>query len=105
MNTAAVAGQRVTLSCRRSSSSVVWNFTPVRASVSLTIVSDCQPLPSVSGVYRTESINGSCDLIIDHVTTDLAGTYSCQDMSGNSSTVASHLTVLGRLYNHYYISH
>jgi hypothetical protein len=94
LNVAALIGEAVILSCRRLTQNIAWTFTPVNGLGGLVAV-DCEPVAAVVEIYRIDSTNEACHLIIDMVTINLAGTYTCQDMSTNDKLVSAELIVLG----------
>jgi len=94
MNTAALSGTTVTLYCRRQTQRILWGFVSASGAASVSIVVDCQVLPAVSEIYKTDSSDDSCNLIINSLAMNLAGTYSCQDMMSSEPVASAEVITL-----------
>jgi hypothetical protein len=93
-NTAALAGTRVELFCRRRNQNVAWTFVSAGDGTSALIAVDCTPVGSVATLYSTNSSFEACNLIVNSVSPVLAGTYTCQDTSSNENAVSAQLITL-----------
>jgi len=93
-NVAAVAGNSLTLSCRRRTQNVAWMFSAAGTGAAVLIAYNCQILGTFSDLYRIDDTNHACHLVIERLSLDLAGTYSCQDVSIGEISVAAQLIVL-----------
>jgi len=95
-NIAAVVGSEVILTCRGSfgSNKIQWQFLAVGSTIPLTIVDKCKVDSRHVDSYRVDDTDKACNLVLDSVTLELAGTYSCSDRSQRSFTASSRLIVL-----------
>jgi len=93
-NTVGVQGSSVTMKCRRLSQRVAWTFNVVGGTSSVVITQDCEVLPAVSQFYDTDTVNGSCHLIVKDLAKNLAGKYSCQNIESSEPVVSAELVAL-----------
>jgi len=93
-NTAAVLDDTATIKCTRRSQNIAWSFKPMTSGASGIIAVNCVPIPQYSDIFRIDRNYGACHLIIDNVTMDVAGTYTCQDLSYTEKPLSAELTVL-----------
>ena len=86
-------GGSVTLLCRRSTQQVVWTFVQYGSMHSVVVSSGCSGSRILAG-YRVDTSGGAYLLIIERLTLDHAGTYTCTDLTSSQLSVAAQL-VLG----------
>jgi len=79
VNTDAKLGEKVVLQCRLNSQNIAWTFC-ARGSGPSQIAVNCELGPSTAGKYRLDkSTTNACHLVIDSVTVNHFGKYTCQD--------------------------
>lgn len=83
-STTSKLGDKAVLKCRLSSPDISWTFCP-RNGGPRQIASDCNLLQSASSSYSLDKSSSSCNLVINNVTTDQLGSYTCQDLSLNDT--------------------
>jgi len=84
-------GQPAVLKCRQTTQNIAWTFCPRNSGPQL-IASNCNLSPKAADSYRLDKSNNGCNLVIDNVTMNHYGTYTCQDLSLND---AGHSVQLG----------
>lgn len=94
LNVASLVGESAIIQCQRVTQSVAWHFISVGTGSSGIIAVDCRPIASVSGIYKIDTANGACNLVIENVTVNQAGTYSCQDLGSTDPAYSAELIVL-----------
>ena len=94
-NTIAQEGTPVTIYCRRRSQEVTWHFVEAGSGVSVVIADNCQPVPALRDMFRIDNSDDACNLIIDSVTLDHAGSYSCQAVPEDDQVTNAQLIVYG----------
>ena len=90
-------GDGVTLTCRRYTSNVVWNFVPANTNFPLTIVLGCEVVPGVGDMFRVDTRDEACNLVIDRLTLAHVGTYNCQDVVTTDRPSSAQLVVLSKI--------
>jgi len=94
VNTAAIVGKPVTLKCRRRSQNINWMFVPLGSNTVMPVAEKCRADNRHVDRYDVDTSFQSCNLEIESVTLDMAGTYSCMDRSQRSTTSSAELIVL-----------
>ena len=97
LNAAGVVGDSLTLTCRRNTRDVFWIFARFNNDVPVTIVTGCKVQPAVGDLFRVDTEDESCNLVIDRLTLAHAGTYICQDVVTTDRPSSAQLIVLGRI--------
>jgi len=95
LNTAGVVGQSITLTCLSNTGDVVWNFSPINTIFPVTIVAGCEVVTAASDMFRVDTQQEACHLVIDRLTLDHAGWYTCEDFVTGDKPTSAQLVVLG----------
>jgi hypothetical protein len=80
--TTAKLGEKAVFKCRQTSQNIAWTFCS-KAGKPRVIVDNCNVVESAVGDYGVDKSNNGCNLVINNVTVDDLGTYTCQDLSIN----------------------
>ena len=105
INTAVLVGTRTQLNCTSNAAQIyIWYHTPVASDQqTLVLGATCDffagGMKDANKFYNlVNSPAGVCDLIILNATSDVAGTYTCQDASlGHPNSASAKLVVLSKL--------
>jgi len=84
----------VTLYCRGRTQNIQWMFTQEGTVTPVIIADNCTINVSYMNSYYLDKINQACDLEIDSLTLDMAGTYTCAERGARSIPSSAKLIVL-----------
>jgi len=95
-NTVDLIGETVSLKCRGYSQSqnIQWHFLAVGSRIPIMIVNRCRINLKFVDLYEVDKADQACNLIIESLTLDLAGTYICTDRTIGISRSSAQLVVL-----------